>query len=113
MNAVVRPQSDADADRAHGGNAPCWRDIPGSCCCQRCPGGERGGQTVRFAKLAGQYADNLELQLRLFKSGARGGSDTEELMFPVVSGLTDVDMRDVAAYYASLPWRWEAEPLGK
>lgn len=34
-------------------------------------------------------------------------------MFPVVSGLTDVDMRDVAAYYASLPWRWEAEPLGK
>jgi len=77
------------------------QDVPS---CVDCHGPGEGLRADEYPKLSGQYADYLELQLRLFKSGARGGSDTVDLMSPVVSGLTDVDMRDVAAYYASLPW---------
>ncbi|MFG0334713.1 MAG: c-type cytochrome, partial [Maioricimonas sp. JB049] len=77
--------------------------------CIDCHGPGEGLRADEYPKLAGQYADYLELQLRLFKSGDRGGSDTADLMSPVVTGLTEEDIKDVAAYYASLPWHDESQ----
>jgi cytochrome c553 len=52
--------------------------------------------------LAGQYADYIVLQLELFKKGHRGGSSWAHLMEEVAPKLSEQEMRDVAAYYASL-----------
>lgn len=55
-----------------------------------------------YPRLAGQYANYLALQLELFQEGRRGGTRSAHLMDPVVKGLTAENIRDVAAYYASL-----------
>jgi cytochrome c553 len=56
-----------------------------------------------YPELAGQYAEYLELQLRLFSEGRRGGSPYARLMASVAPRLSPEQMRDVALYYASLP----------
>ena len=53
-------------------------------------------------RLAGQYAEYLELQLRLFAEKHRGGSEHAELMDFVAPGLTHERMHDAAEYYASV-----------
>jgi cytochrome c553 len=55
-----------------------------------------------YPDLAGQHADYLVLQLRLFRRQHRGGTDHAHLMRPVAQRLTPEQMRDVALYYASL-----------
>ncbi|QDU40868.1 Cytochrome c-552 precursor [Maioricimonas rarisocia] len=84
------------------------QDVPS---CIDCHGPGEDLRADEYPRLAGQYADYLELQLRLFKSGDRGGSDTADLMSPVVTGLTEEDMKDVAAYYASLSWHGESQQV--
>jgi cytochrome c553 len=49
--------------------------------------------------LAGQYASVIYKQLLDFQSGARRNA----VMSPMVSNLSDQDMRDLSAYYAYLP----------
>lgn len=49
--------------------------------------------------LAGQNSLAIYKQLRDYKSGHR----VSAIMQPMVEGLTDQDMRDLASYYASLP----------
>jgi len=61
-----------------------------------------GPQGISYANspnLAGQYAGAIYKELEDFRSGAR----TSAVMSPMVADLSDNDMRDVAAYYASLP----------
>ncbi|HWP42193.1 MAG TPA: cytochrome C, partial [Blastocatellia bacterium] len=55
-----------------------------------------------YPVLAGQYAEYLLLQLELFKSERRGGTEYAHIMRRVASLLTPEQMRDVARYYASL-----------
>jgi cytochrome c553 len=55
-----------------------------------------------YPNLAGQYADYLVLQLELFKQDGRGGSAYAHIMRHVATRLGTEQMRDVAAYYASL-----------
>jgi cytochrome c553 len=71
--------------------------------CMEChgPGSER--RSAFYPRLAGQYADYLLLQLRLFKARKRGGSPYAHLMHHVSSQLEDEQMIDVARYYAALP----------
>ena len=64
------------------------------------PGGKRGKPA--YPVLAGQPADYLVLQLKLFKKGQRGGSEYAHLMHPVATRLTHEQMRDVALYLESL-----------
>lgn len=72
-----------------------------------------------FPRLSGQYADYIALQLRLFAAGTRGGTPYAEIMRLVASRLTEEQMDDVAAYFASIqPRRGEAasaaaEPNGR
>lgn len=66
--------------------------------CSMCHG-PQGVSQANSPNLAGQYAAVIYKQLRDFQSGAR----TNAIMAPMVTALSDQDMRDLAAYYAYLP----------
>ncbi|MBN9560659.1 MAG: c-type cytochrome [Alphaproteobacteria bacterium] len=66
--------------------------------CTMCHGA-RGMSQANSPNLAGQYAAVVYKELRDYKSGAR----TSAIMQPLVVGLSDQDMRDLAAYYDYLP----------
>jgi cytochrome c553 len=72
--------------------------------CAACHGPQGIAITPAFPNLAGQRADFLYWQLVQFKRGR-----TESPMAPLVAELGEPDMRDLAAYYASLtPARTDA-----
>jgi cytochrome c553 len=52
-----------------------------------------------YPKLGGQYADYMAYSLR----GYRDGSRQHALMTPQAAGLSDQDIADLAAYFASRP----------
>jgi cytochrome c553 len=66
--------------------------------CTMCHG-TRGLSDANSPNLAGQYPIAVYKQLVDFKTGAR----VSAIMAPIVAGLTDADLRDLAAYYAYLP----------
>ncbi|SAL60040.1 cytochrome c, class I [Caballeronia peredens] len=66
--------------------------------CTMCHG-ERGMSDANSPNLAGQYASVIYKQLIDFQKGAR----TNAVMSPMAMNLSDQDMRDLAAYYSSLP----------
>ena len=70
--------------------------------CADCHGPGPPRRNPAYPALAGQYADYLVLQLELFGTGRRGGSAYAHLMDHVAPRLRADQMRDVAAYYASL-----------
>jgi cytochrome c553 len=61
--------------------------------------GARGLSNADTPNLAGQYAPAIYKELRDYQSGARSSA----IMVPRVSGLSEQDMRDLAAYYSYLP----------
>lgn len=74
--------------------------------CVACHGSDGNSQMAIYPKLAGQHAKYLEKQLKELKLGMTSGGQ-QGRYDPVMSGmammLNDVDMADLAAYYASLP----------
>ncbi len=66
--------------------------------CTMCHGAV-GVSQANAPNLAGQYSVAIYKQLVDFKTGARESA----VMAPLVSDLSDSDMRDLAAYYAYLP----------
>jgi len=66
--------------------------------CTMCHGA-RGVSDANTPNLSGQYAPAIYKQLRDYKSGAR----VNAIMSPRVLDMNDQDMRDLAAYFASLP----------
>lgn len=73
------------------------RGIPA---CQQCHG-PGTARNPMYPRLAGQYADYLELQLELFSKGTRGGTPYAHIMNTVTRRMTAEDRRAVALYYAS------------
>jgi cytochrome c553 len=73
--------------------------------CTMCHGA-RGLSKADTPNLAGQYPIAIYKELMDFKSGARASA----VMGPLVSDVSDADMRDLAAYYAYLPRETAAEP---
>lgn len=71
--------------------------------CRHCHGPDARERNPLYPDLAGQYADYLELQLRLFRQGERGGTPYARIMHTAASALTPADIRALAAYYASVP----------
>lgn len=65
--------------------------------------GPTGISYANSPNLAGQYAIAVYKQLRDYASGVR----TNAIMNPMAKSLTDTEMREIAAYYASL-----AKPAG-
>lgn len=83
--ASVAARGDADAGQAK------------SALCGSCHGADGNSAIAINPKLAGQNAKYLVKQLQDFKSGARPG----QTMAAMVGNLSDQDMEDLAAYYAS------------
>lgn len=73
--------------------------------CQECHGidgqgaGHANGPEGKFAKLAGQDAAYIVKQMQDFRSGAR----KHDQMAIMARSVSDEDVRDIAAYFASLP----------
>ena len=67
--------------------------------CAACHGAKGIAAAPTFPNLAGQSETYLYVQLRAFKDGAR----VNAVMQPLAKALTDQDMRNLAAHFASLP----------
>jgi cytochrome c553 len=65
--------------------------------CGACHGPEGNSETPEWPKLAGIDAPYLVAQLRAYQAGQR----QDPLMGPQAKGLTEEDMHDLAAFYAS------------
>jgi cytochrome c553 len=75
--------------------------------CVACHGVDGNSSNPEWPNLAGQNEHYLVQQLRDFKGGAR----QNPLMTPMAAGLSDEDMADLAAYFASKkPSGLEADP---
>lgn len=65
--------------------------------CASCHGEDGNSENSMFPRLAGQYESYLVRALSEYKSGAR----SNPMMMGFASTLSEEDMKDVAAYYAS------------
>lgn len=67
--------------------------------CAGCHGADGVSQTPQTPSLAGEPDDFVQWQLVYFRRGAR----KSEVMEPIAQSLTNEDIRNLGAYYASLP----------
>jgi cytochrome c553 len=77
----------------------------GTPACSSCHGPGRETPNPAYPKLAGQHASYLETQLMLWEKehDSRGGGPFAGIMRKIAFGMTEADIKAVAAYYASLP----------
>jgi cytochrome c553 len=69
--------------------------------CASCHGANGIGIAPMYPNLAGQKAMYLELSIKAYRNGQRTGGNAA-MMAPMVANLSDQDIADLAAYYASL-----------
>lgn len=81
------------------GNAAAGKENSGVCAA--CHGVEGKSAVPGYPHLAGQDYDYLLAQLRAFKSGERKGANAA-LMTPMAAGLSEQDMKDLAAFYSEM-----------
>jgi cytochrome c553 len=67
--------------------------------CAACHGQDGNSQSPDYPKLGGQYPDYIAKALRDYKSGAR----KNPIMAGFAATLSDKDIDDVAAYFATQP----------
>ena len=67
--------------------------------CTACHGADGKGILPIYPVLAGQYEDYIHWSLKQYRSGARNNA----IMMPMAAALSDDDIADLAAFYASLP----------
>ncbi|MGD8112402.1 c-type cytochrome [Vibrio sp. TRT 21S02] len=81
--------------------------------CVACHGADGNSQLAMYPSLAGQHAKYIEKQLKDLKLGMTSGGK-QGRYDPVMSGmampLSEEDMADLAAYYASLPLAHNTTP---
>ncbi|MDX1464778.1 MAG: cytochrome c [Halomonas sp.] len=69
--------------------------------CAACHGTDGKATAPIYPNLAGQNADYLVSALKAYRAGERGGG-MSAMMTPQAKALSDEDIADIAAYYASL-----------
>lgn len=69
----------------------------------RCLACHSHSRAAEFPALAGQHAEYLAGQLRVWQSGGRDSTAYGQIMASIARRLTDEQILDVAAYFASLP----------
>ena len=85
------------ASAAHAaGDAAAGKKKSGTCVA--CHGADGISAIPMYPNLKGQHAQYLSKQLKDFKSGAR----KDPVMSPMAAPLSDQDIEDLSAYYASL-----------
>jgi len=70
-----------------------------SAACAACHGTDGNGIAPNYPALAGQYQDYLAQVLHEYKDGQR----TNAIMNGMAAPLSDQDIKDLAAYFSSLP----------
>lgn len=70
-----------------------------SATCAACHGATGISTSPQFPTLAGQFDDYLLFALKAYKAGTRKNA----IMNAMVSGLTEQDMEDLAAYFSAQP----------
>ena len=70
-----------------------------SAVCAACHGADGKATIAMYPHLAGQYSNYLEQALREYRAGTR----KNPIMSAQASTLTDAEIRQLAAYYSSLP----------
>jgi cytochrome c553 len=93
----VAAEDDAIAQRIGSGDPVAGRETSESERCQECHGQDGNSDDGRIPSHAGQYAGYLIKQLRDFQSGAR----KHPVMSVIAEDLSEADMADIAAYFAS------------
>lgn len=73
--------------------------------CMSCHSSAGAGRPPVYPAIGGQYPSYLETQLKLFKSGQRGG-DNFNVMHGIAEHLTGEQIKAVSAYFASLTPQW-------
>lgn len=69
--------------------------------CAGCHGPDGAGIPGRYPRLAGQFAEYIDAQLRLFRAGGRA-NDPNGMMRGVAARMSDAEVRAVAEYAAGL-----------
>ena len=69
--------------------------------CAGCHGPSGAGLPAQYPRLAGQYAEYTEAQLKAFRSGERN-NDPEMMMRMVAAKMSDTEIQAVAEYAAGL-----------
>lgn len=69
--------------------------------CSGCHGPDGSGMPSQYPRIAGQYAEYIEAQLKLFKSGERA-NDPNRMMRGVAERMSEKDIKAVAEYAAGL-----------
>lgn len=67
--------------------------------CVACHGQDGNSVDPQYPRLAGQYADYLARALHEYKSGDR----SNPIMKGFVTSLSDQDIDDISAYFATMP----------
>ncbi len=65
--------------------------------CAACHGMDGNSENVAYPKIGGQYADYMVRVLEDYRSGARSNA----IMAGFAANLSDADLRNLAAWYAS------------
>ena len=100
---ALRPAAASDKDLAALGQK-IWRGgIPatGVPACAGCHGPAGAGIPAQYPRVAGQFAEYVSAQLRLFRDGARA-NDPNGMMRGVAARMTEREIRAVAEYAAGL-----------
>ena len=69
--------------------------------CAGCHGPAGAGLPAQFPRLAGQYADYTEAQLKAFRAGERA-NDPEKMMRTIAAKMSDVEIKAVSEFAAGL-----------
>jgi cytochrome c553 len=73
----------------------------GVAACAGCHGPAGAGMPAQYPRIAGQFAEYIEAQLKAFRSGARS-NDPNGMMRGVVARMSDREIQAVADYVAGL-----------
>ena len=71
-----------------------------SAACAGCHGPDGNATVPMYPKIAGQNAQYLESSMKAYKAGERTGGQAAS-MKPMVAALSDQDIANLAAFYAS------------
>lgn len=99
----LRPAAAASKELAAQGQK-LWRGgnaAKGVAACAGCHGPDGAGIPSQFPRLAGQFAEYVDAQLKLFRAGERA-NDPNGMMRGVAARMSDQDIKALAEYAAGL-----------
>lgn len=100
---TIKPASSKDGSAAAVGKK-LWLGgdlVKGIPACSGCHGLAGAGLPAQYPRLAGQHPEHTEVQLKAFRAGERS-NDAEKVMRMIAAKMSDVEIKAVSEYAASL-----------